>query len=99
MEHNWNLRRAHKREQLAGLDDTIHVRQQCLGLLRLAVLDSDRDTLPGETPKVSIGELGIVAPNHLLNIRHLAVVLAVAWFSQDGRYGRTFRSRPFEVLE
>lgn len=72
-----HLRRSHEGQQLAGLDDTIDVGQNGLGLLRLAVLDGDGDALPAKAADVGVGELGVVAPDHLLDVRHLAVPSAI----------------------
>lgn len=72
-----DLRRSHESEQLTSLDDAIDVGEDGLGLLRLTVLDCDCDALPAKAPDVGVGELGVVAPDHLLDVRHLAVSSAI----------------------
>ena len=68
-----HVRRSHESQQLAGLDDTIDIAEDGLWLLRLSVLDRDRDALPPEAADVGVGELGVVTADHLLNVRHLGV--------------------------
>lgn len=70
-------RRSHESEQLAGFDDTVDIAEKSLRLLRLAVPDGDGDTLPSEAPDVGVGQLSVVATNHLLDVGHLAVTPAV----------------------
>jgi hypothetical protein len=72
-----DLRRSHEGEQLARLDDTVDIAENGLGLLGLAVLDSDSDTLPAEAANVGVGQLCVVAANHLLDVGHFAVTPAI----------------------
>lgn len=81
------LRRSHEGEQLATLDNAINIAQDGLGLLRLTVLDGDCDTLPAEAADVGVGQLGVVAANHLFNVRHLAVTPAIRVRSELRRGG------------
>jgi hypothetical protein len=72
-----DLRRPHEGEQLARLDDTVDIAENGFGLLSLAVLDSDSDTLPAEAANVGVGQLRVVAANHLLDVGHFAVAPAI----------------------
>ena len=83
-------RRTHEGKELAGLDDAIDIGEDSLGLLSLAVLDGDGDTFPAKTPDVGVGQLGVVATNHLLDVRHLVVASAITRrkFGQFGQVGK-----------
>jgi hypothetical protein len=72
-----DLRGSHKGEQLARLYDTIDIAEDGLGLLRLAVLDGDSDTLPAKAADVCVCQLSVVAADHLLNVGHLVVAPAI----------------------
>jgi hypothetical protein len=72
-----DLRRSHEGEQLARLYDTVNIAEDSLRLLCLAVLDSDSDTLPAKAANVGVGQLRVVAANHLLDVGHFAVTPAV----------------------
>ena len=87
-----DLRRSHEREQLARLDDTVDITQDGLGLLGLAVLDSDGDTLPAEAANVGVGQLGVVAANHLFDVGHFVVTPAI-WGRSELRRGGWFSGR------
>lgn len=87
-----DLRRSHEREQLARLDDTVDITEDGLGLLGLAVLDSDGDTLPAEAANVGVGQLGVVAANHLFDVGHLVVTPAI-WGRSELRRGERFSGR------
>jgi hypothetical protein len=87
-----DLRRSHESEQLARLYDTINIAENGLGLLGLAVLDGDGDTLPPEAPDVGVGQLSVVATNHLLDVGHLAATPAVL-VRNESRRGEAQRTR------
>ena len=72
-----DIRWAHQRQQLTSLNDTINIVQDGLWLLCLSILHCDCDALPPKAADVRVGELGIVAANHLFNVRHFAIAAAV----------------------
>ena len=46
-------------------------------MLGLSILDCDCDASPTKAADVVVCELGVVAPNHLLDVRHLGVGFAI----------------------
>ena len=91
--HHRHLRRAHERKQLACLDNAINIAKDSLRLLRLTVFDRDSDALPAEAADVGVGQLSVVAADHLLNVGHLAVTppVRVCRKRSRGEGGRTWR--------
>jgi len=77
MKASGDLRRSHEGEQLTRLDDAVNIAKNGLGLLGLAVFDSDSDTLPSKAADVGVGQLGVVAANHLFDVRHFVVTPAI----------------------
>ena len=70
---HYDSRWSHESNEFTSLDNTIDILQKVLRLLGLTVLYRDCHSLPRKAAYIGVGELGVIARHHLLDIRHSSV--------------------------